>query len=162
MKRLLCRLGVWLGLLEPRPSAPEDLPQTIVIPAGTTWRGSLVCAHDVVVDGVVAGSIICPGHRVTINPSGAVRSGAIRAAVVCWRGEVSAAHIACKSLRVEPTARNERGLEATSAAYEHLRIARGVKVDIALRHAPYDLDAETPTTQETQSAFVHEPTARAA
>jgi hypothetical protein len=38
----------------------------------------------------------------------------------------------------------------------------GVKVDIALRHAPYDLDAETPTTLETQSAFVHEPTARAA
>ena len=95
-----------------------------------------------------------PGHHQSLW-SGTVGRNTSRRGVL-------AAHIACKSLRVEPTARNQRGLEATSAAYEHLRIAMGVKVDIALRHAPYDLDAETPTTQETQSAFVHEPTARAA
>lgn len=163
MKRILCQLGVRLGLLETIPPQSPDVSHTIVIPAGTTWRGSLMCNHDVIVEGTVMGGITSPHGRVTVSAFGAVRQGAIRAAEVRWRGEISATRIDCKALHIEPTARNDRGLSATSATYSHLEIAMGVKVEMALRHASYDLAADNCTVLEPhQRAFNNETYAKAA
>lgn len=134
---VLTRLGLRLGLIETAGKAGANAPLPLVIPAGIAFNGVLVSDRDVVVQGAVKGSVICPLHRVTVVLGASVVHGTVHAQHVEWVGEVSACEIVCETLRVDAQATSDARRGATRAAYQKLRIATGVAVDVTLVHRPF-------------------------
>jgi len=101
-------------LAEPPIEAEFPRPEGTRIARGMTWKGELVAAEDVRVQGILEGSIESTG-LVTVETSGIVR-GPVSGGQVRIAGEVEGNVSAARLVRVERTGQVLGDLEARSVS----------------------------------------------